>query len=67
VHLMEKLLLGLGLAALPALCGPISITNQWTTFGWSASAPTNAFGGLRGYTGTLGNCSRNDLCWRRTL
>jgi hypothetical protein len=62
VNLIAKTLLGLAVAALPALCGPISITNQWTAFGWSGSAPTNAFGGSSGYSGSLGTTVLGTTC-----
>src|ERR1700738_1518483 len=52
--LTQKLLLGLALAALPALCGPINSTGQWTVFGWNGNATALAVGS-GGYTGTLGS------------
>jgi PEP-CTERM motif len=53
VKLTQKLLLGLALAALPALCGPINSTGQWTVFGWNGNATALAIGAA-GYTGSLG-------------
>jgi PEP-CTERM motif len=53
VKLTQKLLLGLALAALPALCGPINSTGQWTVFGWNGNATALAFGAT-GYTGSMG-------------
>ena len=55
MKLIPKLLLGMGLVALPALCGPI-VTNQWYAFGWNGSAPTfgTSLGAGSGYTGSSG-------------
>jgi hypothetical protein len=53
VKLTQKLLLSLALAALPALCGPINSTGQWTVFGWNGNATALAFGSS-GYTGSMG-------------
>jgi hypothetical protein len=53
VKLTQKLLLSLALAALPALCGPINSTGQWTVFGWNGNATALAFG-ASGYTGSMG-------------
>jgi hypothetical protein len=53
VKLTQKLLICLVLAALPALCGPINSTGQWTVFGWNGSATALGIG-ASGYTGSLG-------------
>ena len=53
MKLTQKLLLGLAVAALPALCGPINSTGQWTVFGWNGNATAMAFGST-GYTSSLG-------------
>lgn len=53
MKLTQKLLLGLAVAALPALCGPINSTGQWTVFGWNGNATALAFGSA-GYTSSLG-------------
>ncbi len=54
MKLTQKLLLGLALSALPAFCGAINSTGQWTVFGWNGNATALAFGGVAGYTGSLG-------------
>ena len=60
MKLIPKILLGLGLMALPAFCGPIGIGSGWYVFIWGPGlGPTGtamdafAAGGTSGYTGTL--------------
>jgi hypothetical protein len=53
VKLTQKLLLYLALAALPALCGQINSTGQWTAFSWNGNATSLAMG-ASGYTGSMG-------------
>ena len=38
MKLIPKIFIGLSLAVMPALCGPISSFNQWYAFGWSGTA-----------------------------
>ena len=63
MKLIPKMLLGLGLMALPALCSPI-VMNQWYTFGWSGAPTTPGLGGspFGPYTGTLGTVIAGTTC-----
>ncbi len=55
MKLIPKMLLGMGLMALPAFCGAISL-DQWYVFGWNGNPTTDALnkGTSSGYVGSLG-------------
>jgi hypothetical protein len=69
VTLFPKILLGLALATLPALSGPIGMS-QWYTFRWEGNPGTDAFasGPASSYIGDLGttiwgiDCSGSTPC-----
>ena len=50
MKLIPKMLLGLGLAALPAFCGAITLESRWYTFQWDGTVLPLATLGSAGYT-----------------
>ena len=70
MKLFTKVLISLGVAALPALCGPIALNtaNQWYGFDWTVS-PNSSSGITTAYTGTGGTSvvSPGSSPWTFTL
>lgn len=52
---ISRIVIGLAVAALPAMCTTILPSDgSWYTFTWTGAPPTTAFGGLPTITGNLG-------------
>ena len=52
---ISRIMIGLALAALPAMCTTILPSDgSWYTFSWNGAPTTAAFGGLPTFTGSLG-------------
>ena len=51
---ISRFVVGLALAALPAMCSTILPDGSWYSFGWSGLPTASTFGGFPTFTGSLG-------------